>query len=104
MNTLFIILIGLLISSLGFYLRIRKKDQGVDSWYYLSCVREFKKSKKIPIKLPNYLLDIEEQWYPPGFSIFLSIFPFNLLKKYQSLIGPLIDSLQLAFEIGRAHV
>lgn len=97
MNMLFVILNGFLISFVGFYLRIRKKDQGVDSWYYLSCVQEFKKSKKIPIKLSNYILDIEEQWYPPGFIIFLSIFSLDFLKKYQSLISPLIDSLQLAF-------
>ncbi len=96
MNIFFVILIGLLISFFGFYLRIRKKDQGVDSWYYLSCVREFKRSKIIPVKLPNYLLDIEEQWYPPGFVVFLSIFPFNSLKKYRGLISPLIDALQLA--------
>jgi len=98
---LFIILIGFIFFLLGFYLRIKprlqKKDQGVDTWYYLLSVEEFKKRKKIPIKLSNYLLEKEEQWYPPGFIIFLSFFPLRFLKKYHWVLNPLIDSFHLIF-------
>jgi len=97
MNILPVISIGFLISFFGFYLRVIKKDQGADSWYYMASLRELKKRKKIPIKLPYYILDKEEQWYPPGFIVFLSIFSFNFLKKYQGIINPLVDSLQLIF-------
>jgi len=95
------ILFGILISIFGFYLRIKprlgKEKRGVDTWYFLASVKEFKKNWRIPIKLPNYLLDLEEQWYPPGFTVFLSIFPQKVLEKYQWLLGPLIDTLQLLF-------
>ena len=92
--------IGALLVVFGFFLRVRPrlkaKSRGVDTWYFLACVREYKKNHKIPIRLKNYLLDIDEQWYPPGFTIFLSIFPVKFLEKYQWLLGGLIDCLQLA--------
>ena len=92
-----IIFYGILIAVFGFFLRIKprlgKEKKGVDTWYFLSCVREYKKTHKIPTVLKNYLLEIDEQWYPPGFIIFLSILPQKVLEKYHWLINPIIDTI-----------
>lgn len=99
MDLMFAIMIGVLIFVLALYLRIyprlKLKYYGVDTWYYLLYVEEFRKTKKIPVKLPYYLLDKEEQWYPPVFPMMLSIFPSKFLEKHQWLINPLIDCVQL---------
>jgi len=63
----------------------------------------FKKEKKIPIVLPPvYRLEQQEQWYPPGFSVFLSLFQRKWLDEYYWLISPATDSLLaiLAASIG----
>lgn len=75
---------------------LKYRNRGCDSFYFLLTVVEFKKKKKIPITLPPYyLLDIEEQWYPPGFTIFLSLFPRSFLDNYHWMISPLLDCAQL---------
>lgn len=92
-------MVGCLICMFAFYLRVKPrlklKHYGVDAWYYLLYTEEFRKSKRIPIKLPYYLLDKEEQWYPPGFPLLLSLLPKNMLEKFQWLISPAIDCIQL---------
>jgi hypothetical protein len=70
--------------------------RGCDAYYFLLTAEIFRKEKKIPIRLPDhYLLDIAEQWYPPGFSVFLSLFPPAVLGKYHWLISPVLDLLNL---------
>lgn len=90
----------LLFSVLFFSLRLKfflfKKPGGVDAYYFLYASKEFKKQKSINIRLKKYLMDFEEQWYPPGFTIFLSLFPKKFLEKYHWLIAPVIDFLQFA--------
>lgn len=75
---------------------------GVDHYYWLSCVKNFKKQKKIPFKIKNkYLLEHDEQYYPPGFAVFLSIFSVKFLEKNGSYIIPiLIDILCLFLTLG----
>ncbi len=75
----------------------RHRYRGVDAYYFLLTAEAFKKQKKIPIKLPPYyLLDIEEQWYPPGFSVFLGLLPEKVLHEIYWLISPMLDVLNLA--------
>jgi hypothetical protein len=72
----------------------RSRKRGCDAYYFLLCASEFREKRKLPIVLPDYyLLDIQEQWYPPGFSIFLSWFPEKWLKRNYWLITPLTDTL-----------
>ena len=74
----------------------KHRYQGCDAYYFLLTAEIFKKNKKIPITLPPYYLaDIEEQWYPPGFSIFLGLLPSQLLKKYHWLINSMLDFINL---------
>jgi len=95
MNVIF----WLLLCVVTFFIRARilvKGDSfGCDAFYFLISVREYKKTGKIPYRLPYYFLDIEEQWYPPGFIVFLSIFPEQFLNKYHKYINPILDIFQL---------
>ena len=77
------------------YPHLKRSPGGVDAWYFLSYIRELKRTKRFPVKLPRYLMDIEEQWYPPGFPLLLALLPTNFLYKCHWLISPLIDCLQL---------
>ena len=93
-----IILIGL---SLFFFsilvrsfARLLQKDFGIDTWYYLLYAEGFRKRRKLPVVIPYYLLDEDNQYYPPGFPILLSFFSAGFLKKWHWLINPTIDSLQ----------
>jgi hypothetical protein len=71
------------------------KDFGIDTWYYLLYANGFRKNKRLPVNIPFYLLDEEDQFYPPGFPILLSIFPPAFLQRFHWLINPVIDSLQV---------
>jgi len=74
----------------------RQRYRGVDAYYFLLTAQEFKKHKRIPIKLPPYyLLDIEEQWYPPGFSLFLGLLPERIVDRFYWLISPILDVINL---------
>jgi hypothetical protein len=53
-----------------------------------------RKNKKIPIVLPPYyVLEYQEQWYPPGFSIFLSVIPEKMLNRLYWCVSPAVDTL-----------
>lgn len=95
-NFSFFLLIIFLIFLKFSYLKI-SLGQSVDHFYWLLCVKNFKKKKKLPIFIKNkYLLEYNKQHYPPGFAIFLSFFSFNFLKSSKSSIIPsLIDILIL---------
>jgi MFS family permease len=48
----------------------------------------------VPIILPPYyILESQEQWYPPGFAVFLGLLPDKFIKKYYWLISPALDAL-----------
>lgn len=91
--------LGILLSILTFYIRIkpriRQKDFGIDSWYYLLYTDELRKTRKIPIKLPYFLLDIDEQWYPPALPTLLMFFSQGFLEKFHWAIAAFIDAIQM---------
>ncbi|MFW6133970.1 MAG: hypothetical protein ACOC5R_00165 [Elusimicrobiota bacterium] len=69
------------------------------------CAEQFKKKKNIPITLPNYyLLEDNEQWYPPLFSVFLSLIPKKILNKFHWVISPFLDSLICVLTVYAAFV
>lgn len=76
------------------YFLAGSKHTGPDAYYFLLSREIFRKNKKIPITHPGYhIMENPEQWYPPGFTIFLSLFSDAVLQKYYWLITPVIDSL-----------
>jgi len=94
-----IVILGILLSAAAFYIRVKprlsQKNFGIDSWYFLLCADELRKRRKLPLNMPYFMLDIEEQWYPPVLSIMLSLFPQRLLEKYHWAISALIDTIQM---------
>ncbi|MFH1913141.1 MAG: hypothetical protein ABIK45_02560 [Pseudomonadota bacterium] len=69
-----------------------QRHRGCDAYFFMLCAETLRTRFKIPVTLPRlYLLEPQEQWYPPLFMVFLSFFPQNLLKKYYWLINHLLD-------------
>lgn len=68
---------------------------GVDTWYYLASADALRSTRRLPIRLPQYLLQDETESYPPGFIVFLSLFPSAWLRKYFWVVSPAIDTVQL---------
>lgn len=69
----------LLLFLIAFLLRtlphLRFRPGGADVWFYLLYVEKLKTDKKFPVSMDIFLLDEKEQWYPPGFPLFLALFP-----------------------------
>src|SRR4030043_264039 len=82
---------------IGLWVRIRplraNPALGVDHWYWLLCAEDVKKRRKLPPKLPYFMLEIEEQWYPPLFAGLLALLPIRFLEKNGGKISQLIDLL-----------
>lgn len=101
MNLFFVISGCILLLLFALFIRVKpiwkNRYQGVDTYYHLLCAEEFRRNKKIPIVLPPYyLLENQEQWYPPGFIVFLSLFPERFIKKYYWILSPAVDCLIVA--------
>lgn len=67
---------------------------GVDHWYWFLCAEDVKRRRKLPPKLPYFMLEIEEQWYPPLFAGLLALVPMRWLENHGGKISQLIDLLQ----------
>jgi len=78
-----------------------ERHQGCDAYYFLLNIEIFKKEKKLPITLPHYyLMEYAEQSYPPGFSVFCSLFPETFLKKYYWALNHIIDFITASIGFG----
>jgi len=100
-NLFFVISAGILLIIFAFFVRVKpiwkNRYRGCDAYYYLLCTEEFRRKRRLPITLPHYfLLDIQEQWYPPGFIVLLSVFPKRFVEKYYWAVSPAVDGLILA--------
>jgi hypothetical protein len=92
-------LVGLGLVGLALYLRLRifigTRPGGVDTWYYLASAEALRRQKRLPIRLPQYLLHEPHESYPAVFPIFLALLPPGWLRAYFWLISPAIDAVQL---------
>jgi hypothetical protein len=68
---------------------------GVDTWYYLAYADAFRKSPSLDVRLPQYLLQDEQQSYPPVFPSLLAALPAAWLRRRYWLVSPLIDCAHL---------
>ena len=98
-NLIYFFLIGVILI-LSFYLRIKPnlyhdKKIGIDIWYWLLYIKNLRGKKEFPVKLDNYLLETNEQVYPPLFPILISKLGEKRIGKYGYLIAPIIDCFQL---------
>jgi hypothetical protein len=92
------ILAFLFLIPIGIWIRFRplwiNPALGVDHWYWLLCVEDVKKRHKLPARLPYFMLEIEEQWYPPLFAGLLTLVPMRWLKEHGGKISQVVDLLQ----------
>ena len=69
---------------------------GSDIYYFLLSAENFKKDKSLPIKLPRYYtMEYRNQYYPPLFSVFLSIFSKSFLEKNHKYFNQVIDLVNI---------
>lgn len=68
---------------------------GVDAWFYLIYAEALRRQGRLPARVSHFLLDIEEQWYPPLFAVLLALLPERLRVRTREWVSPLIDGLQL---------
>ena len=76
-------------------IHVGAKPGGVDTWYFLASAEAFRKTRRFPISLPQYLLHTQTESYPPGFILFLALIPPSLLRRYFWLVSPSIDVLHM---------
>jgi hypothetical protein len=92
-------LAGLLLVALALALRLRVfvgvQPGGVDTWYYLASADALRRQRRLPIRLPQYLLHEPSESYPAVFPIFLALLPQRWLRRYFWLVSPLIDTVHL---------
>lgn len=102
-TSLFILTTTLFLSTIIFFLLRcfplwNTKNQGCDAFYFLLCAEQFRKKPRLPIILqPHFILENSEQWYPPIFSIFLSLFPEKWLDRNHWVINQFIDFVLIVF-------
>src|SRR4030042_4379973 len=85
---LFLIAIGIVIRFRPLWIN---PGLGVDHWYWLLCAEDVKRRRKLPPRLPYFMLESEEQWYPPLFAGLLALLPMKWLKEHGGKISQLID-------------
>ena len=95
------IVTAILLAGLHLLLRIaplwRHRHQGCDAYYYLLCAEVFRRSHRLPIVLPSYyLLEPQEQAYPPLMCMLLGVLPGRWLTKSYWSISPIIDGFSMA--------
>jgi len=76
-------------------IHIGSRPGGVDTWYFLASAEALRKTRRFPISLPQYLLHTKTESYPPGFVVFLALFPPGWLRRNFWLISPLVDATHL---------
>src|SRR3981081_701814 len=92
-------LVGLGLVGLALYLRLRifigTRPGGVDTWYYLASAEAIRTQKRLPIRLPQYLLHDDRESYPAVFPLFLALLSPAWLRTYFWLLSPIIDAAHL---------
>jgi len=96
---------ALLLLACHFVLRIaplwRHRHQGCDAYYYLLTAEVFRRERRLPIVLPPYyLLEPQDQAYPPMTSVLLGLLPERWLARYYWTISPAIDALSMLIVAG----
>lgn len=75
------------------WIRWPRRDFGVDTWYFLNYAEGMRRQKRLPVHLPHYLLDIEEQWYPPFVAFLVALFSKRIADQYHWMFSAIIDTL-----------
>lgn len=89
-------LLLLVLASLFILLRVLPvwphRFQGCDAYNILLNAECLRQSWKLPIRIPpNFMLEDQDQWYPPGFLILCAFLPNKLLERYYWLLNHIVD-------------
>lgn len=76
--------------------RLRCRDFGIDTWYFLAYARSLRRQRRWPVTMPYYLLDHPEQIYPPGLPWLLSWCRTQWLERSHWWISAAIDAVHCA--------
>ena len=77
-----------------------RRFQGCDAFNILMNARQLRKSRRLPIRMPPvFLLEEQDQWYPPGFLILCALLPEAWLEKRYWLINHVIDLVITSYSI-----
>ena len=69
---------------------------GVDHWFWKAYIEEYRKTKRFPPDLPQFLLD-QHQWYPPLFPLIMARLPEVLFDRFSHILAIGIDLIRLAY-------
>lgn len=92
-------LIGSVLLLVAFFLRflphvLAPLGIGVDHWYWKQYIEKYRKERKFPPELPQYLLE-SDQWYPPFFPLLLAFLPQALFDRFSHILAILIDLIRM---------
>lgn len=74
-----------------------RRFKGCDAFNILLCTEILRKDKKLPIVVPDlFILEDNEQWYPPGFMVLCALLPEQWIKRNYWVVNHLVDFIQAA--------
>ena len=95
MNELVVLATAVAVTAISLALRFKvlacKAGLSVDHWYWLLCAEDVRRRRRLPARLTYFLLEEEEQWYPPVYSAFLALFPGKFLERRGDYLSQAID-------------
>jgi len=85
---------------LAFFIRalpiwMSPQGAGVDNWYWRLYIETYRKEKKFPPDLKQYILEYY-QWYPPLFPLLISKVPPKIYDRYCHVLSIIIDLFRFA--------
>lgn len=91
--------VGLALAALALALRLGthlgSRPGGVDTWYFLASAEALRRTRRLPVSLPQYLLQDRTESYPPGFVVLLALLPPAWLRRFFWVVAPAFDALHL---------
>ncbi|MBI4349035.1 MAG: hypothetical protein HY553_19510 [Elusimicrobia bacterium] len=96
-------LLALLALALRLVVHVGVTPSGVDTWYYLASAEALRRTRRLPISLPRYLLQDRTESYPPGLIVLLALLPRRFVTGNFWLIAPAIDVLHLLLLFAIVH-
>lgn len=93
----FVLAIGLLV--LAYLVRavpgwLSPRGLGTDHWYWKTYIDEYRRTKRFPPDLPQYVLE-DAQWYPPLFPLVMARLPPAMFDRWSSQIAIYVDLLRM---------
>lgn len=78
-------------------IHVGARPGGVDTWYYLASADALRQTRRLPVRLPQYLFHDPTESYPPGLIVLLAAVPQRVLRRWFWLVSPVVDAVHLVF-------